>query len=148
MERIAEKFAGVSASNVSSLKLDIYIKECMHCAHTCRTCADSCAGNPSRFSEIINVCLECAKTCESLAKGLSLQKQGIRLVRQVQIEATIVASRLCASRCMPRANESDAISVCADAVRRCEEVIKTLRPKPSHPIGVKIFAYLRTFVGK
>jgi hypothetical protein len=148
MERIAEKSGGVSISNTSPVNLDIYIKECMHCAHTCRTCADGCAGNSSRFSEIINACLECAKTCESLAKALLLQKQGIKHVRQVQIEASVVACRLCASRCESRADESDSISVCAKAARRCEEIVKTLLPKSSHPIRSKIFTYLKVIVGK
>ena len=148
MERIAEKSGGASVFNISPQNLDIYIKECMHCAHTCRTCADACAGNPGRFSEIIDVCLECAKTCESLAKGLLLHRQGVKNVRQVQIEATIIVCRLCASRCEQRAKEFDCIPVCVTAVRRCGEIVRTLLPKPSHPKSAKLFTFFKAIVGK
>jgi hypothetical protein len=148
MGSIAGKSGGASVFNISPERLDIYIKECMHCAHTCRTCADGCAGNPNRFSEIIDVCLQCAKTCESLAKGLSLHKQGVKNIRQVQIEAAIVSSRLCANRCEQRAKEFDCIEVCAKSVRRCEEIITTLLQKPSRPKGAKIFTFLKSFTIK
>ena len=148
MGHIAEKVGGASLFNISPQNLDVYIKETMHCAHTCRTCADSCSRSPARFSEIINVCLECAKTCESLANALSLHKQGVKNVRQIQIEATIVSSRLCAGRCEQRARESDCIEVCANAARRCEEIIKTLLPKSSRYNSSRIFTFLKSVIGR
>jgi hypothetical protein len=145
MERITEKSGGASVFNIIPQNIDIYIKECMHAAHTCRTCADGCAGNASKFSEVINVCLECAKACESLAKALLLHKQGIKNVRQVQIEATIVSCRACANRCTQRSREFDCIEVCAKSVRRIEEIITTLLPKSSRPKISKIFTFFKSF---
>ena len=148
MERIAEKSRGASVFAISPENLDVYIKECRQCAHTCRTCADGCCGNPEKFSEIIDVCLECAKTCESLAKGLLLHKQGVKNVRHIQIEASIIACRICARQLSQREKESDCIAVCAASVQRCEEIITTLLPKSLRPKNSKISTFLKFFVVK
>lgn len=143
MKKISETTGHTFSSNISPENLDSYIKECAHCAHTCRTCAEACAVKPEKFSAIIDVCLECAKTCESLARGLSLHKQGVRNVFKVQIEACIVTCRLCLRRCMEKSDTFDCVLVCAQAARRCAEVLSVLLPKFSPSNGKGFFSFLR-----
>lgn len=148
MKSISGKTGHIFSLSISPQNIDSYIKECTHCAHTCRICADACAVNPGKFSEIIDVCLECAKTCESLVRELVLQKQGVRNIRKVQIEACIVTCRLCARRCVERVSDFECVLVCAQAARRCADVVSVLLPKFSSSNGKGFFSFLRSNKGK
>lgn len=144
MKRISETTGHMYSLSISPQILDSYIQECTHCAHTCRTCADACSAKPAKYSDIIGVCLECAKICESLIRELLLQKQGVRQIRKVQIEACIVTCRLCARRCVEKAGDFDCILICAKAARRCADVISSLLPKFSPLSGKGFFSFLRS----
>jgi hypothetical protein len=145
MSRIAEVGEGRISSALSQNNLDIYINECTNCAHTCRVCAEASTvgGGATKFSRCIDACLECAKTCETAARALSIHRQGTRDISTFQLEACIIACKLCARTCGERGGGFECFAVCAEASRRCAEVISTLlshKPKP------KSLTFLRGFV--
>jgi hypothetical protein len=148
MERVTEETRGTLPSTLSHDKLDMYIKECNNHAHTCRACADICAKDGRKFSEIVDVCLESAKSCEILARQLLLHKQGNRHLPQVQTEACLVTCRFCARRCAEKADMLECISVCAKSSLHCADIISMLLPKSAQRGGKGLFAFLRTPIGK
>lgn len=147
MDRITEKRTDVS--DLSRTNLDLYIRECRHCAQTCRAWAETFAGGAGKNSVTIDACLNCARACEAMANSLLLDQQGIRNVHQAQIEACVTSCRVCAKQCEQRAKNFEGLSVCAKAARRCEEMLLALiGPKVYRIHGSKFFTFFRGVLGK
>jgi hypothetical protein len=149
MDRITEKGVGTRADEPRQQNLDLHIEECSHCAHTCRTWAEAYLDRPEKIATIIDACLDCARTCEATARALLLHKQGVRNIRQLQIEACVIACKACARQCMEKASSFDGLSVCATTALRCEEILRTLLSTKAPQVnGTKFFTFLRVFAGR
>ena len=136
----------MTMSALSVYNLNVYIKECLDCAQTCRVGAEALADNASKFAKYIAACLECAKTCEATAKALLLHKNRTKSIRQSQLEACVMACRVCGQICTKLGEEFECYTMCAESVRRCEEILRALIhsvfPKKSSGI-VTLLKHLR-----
>jgi hypothetical protein len=132
---------------ISSIhNLDIYIKECTDCAQTCRACAEAHADNAKKFAKYIAACLECAETCEATAKALLLHKNGIKNIQQAQLEACVIACRLCAQICERLGEKIECFKACAESARRCEEIMRALLRSASPKRSAKAATFLKLLV--
>jgi hypothetical protein len=149
MQPIAEKGGNVATAGLDGYNLDIYIKECGHCALTCRTWAEAYKGGAKKLAESIDACLECARICEATARALLLHKQGVKGFRDVQIEACVMTCRVCARQCQQQAAQCEGLSVCANVATHCEETMRMLlRPKISQRNKSGFLAFVKTLVGR
>jgi hypothetical protein len=134
-------------SVLSVHNLDIYIKECLDCAQTCRVCAEAHINNANKYSKYIDACLECAKTCEATAKALLLHKNGIKTIQPTRLEACAIACKVCWQICK-KLGEHDSFAVCAEYAQRCEEILHALIRSTSPKTSARVVTFLNFFAKK
>jgi hypothetical protein len=145
MNRMAEIGGIAVTSDLRSHNLDMYIKQCNECALTCRSWAETFAGGGGgKVAATIDTCLDCARVCELLSRAFSLNKEGVKNVHPLQIEACMMACRACSHQCDKESDKFDGLSICADSARKCEELLRMLiRPKSMKSRESRVFSVFK-----
>ena len=104
------------------------IQACLDCSQTCNACADACLAEEmvADLRRCIRLNLDCADLCEVSARLLSRQTEAEVTLLRAQVEAMVLACRLCAEECERHADMHEHCRVCADACRRCEQACQQL----------------------
>lgn len=99
------------------------IRACFDCADACTVCADACLGEQmiQELVRCIRLNQDCADVCEATGKILTRQTEPSPTLTRSQLEACIIACRLCAEECEKHAQRHEHCRICAEACRRCEE---------------------------
>lgn len=99
------------------------IEACHECGETCTSCADACLGEKGVESlrRCITLNLNCAAVCETTAQLLTRRTEADWELILSQLQACVMACRLCGAECEKHAHHHEHCRVCAEACRRCEE---------------------------
>jgi hypothetical protein len=92
------------------------------CAQACTSCADACLGEDdvATLTRCIRSDLDCADVCAATARLLSRRTDTEWQIVRAQIEACLVACRLCGAECQRHADHMEHCRLCAQACNTCE----------------------------
>ena len=114
--------------NINHALIDA-IDAALHCAETCRSCADACLAEDmvAELRQCIRLNLDCADACQATA-SLAARRTGSNeeLIRKM-LDACITACRLCGAECDRHGSKHEHCRICAAACRRCESACESAR---------------------
>ncbi|TXD33896.1 four-helix bundle copper-binding protein [Lujinxingia vulgaris] len=95
------------------------LNEVRMCAQFCVLCADACLAEEKveEMRECIRRCLACAESCEATAHQLVRYDERDRTILYSQLQASAVATRVCAEECERHAEAMEHCRICAQACR-------------------------------
>lgn len=96
----------------------------MHdCAQTCTSCADACMSESEiqMLLKCIRLNLDCADICNSTASILSRPSMAAPEIWAAQLQACVIACRVCGEECERHAAKHEHCRICAEACRECEQ---------------------------
>ena len=104
------------------------IEDCIECAATCTSDADSDLAEPDVQEQLrcIRLCLDCADVCDATGRILIRQTEPDLGVLRAAIEACAVACRACGDECEKHASHHEHCRICAEVCRRCEQSCRDL----------------------
>jgi len=104
------------------------ITACFECEETCTSCADACLGEQDvrTLVRCIRLDLDCADVCEATGRMLLRQTEADPAIIRAQLEACVVACRICGTECERHAPHMEHCRICAAACRRCAEACERL----------------------
>jgi hypothetical protein len=116
-------------AQIDSAALVECIEACFDCAQSCIACADACLGEQSlqMLVRCIRLNLDCADVCDATGRVLSRQTEPDWSLLGAQLEACVVACRICGAECQKHADHHEHCRICAEACRRCEAACSSLR---------------------
>lgn len=102
------------------------IETAMDCAQICTSCADACLGetNVAQLTQCIRLNLDCADICSATAHVATRRTGSNEAVIVSQLEACVLACRLCAEECERHAEHHEHCRICADTCTRCERICR------------------------
>ncbi len=92
------------------------------CAEICTACADACLAEPEHLEHLrrcIRTDLDCADICAITARVLMRQTETAHALVHAQLQACIVACRICADECESHSEMHDHCRICAETCRYC-----------------------------
>jgi hypothetical protein len=98
------------------------------CSITCSQCADACLAEDAVFSMLrcIRTNLDCADVCQATAAILSRQTELSAALVRSQLEACVVACRVCAEECQKHGVHHEQCRLCAETCLECLEACERL----------------------
>jgi hypothetical protein len=108
--------------------LESCIRACYACAQSCTACADACLGEDmvAELVLCIRLNLDCADVCATTGRILSRQTTADWNLLRAQLEACLVACRICGDECASHADMHEHCRVCAEACVDCAESCQRL----------------------
>jgi hypothetical protein len=116
------------SSNIDLSLLSQAASELVGCAQTCTACADACLGEDQvqNLRRCIRTCLDCADVCVAAGSLISRQTESDPKLIRSQLEACVVACRVCAEECERHASHHEHCRICGESCRRCEQACDQL----------------------
>jgi len=93
------------------------------CAQFCVLCADACLAEEqvNKMRECIRRCMACAESCEATVHQLVRYDESDRTILYAQLQASAVATRVCAEECERHADAMEHCRLCAQTCRNTLE---------------------------
>jgi hypothetical protein len=110
------------------------IASLMACGQSCTNCADACLNEDDVMGLVPCVAadLDCADVCFATGRILSRQTTNSWALLRGQLQACVIACRVCAEECDRHADHHVHCRICAEACRDCAQKCTTmLRAMPS-----------------
>lgn len=104
------------------------VTACHDCSFACTACADACLAE-SMVAELVHCIrlnLDCADVCAATGNMLTRQTEPSAELLHRQLEACVLACRLCAEECEAHADAHEHCRVCAEACRACERTCQEM----------------------
>ncbi|MDX2155805.1 MAG: four-helix bundle copper-binding protein [Hyphomicrobiaceae bacterium] len=104
------------------------IEACFDCSQTTVACADACLAepDPAKLARCIRINGETSDIAIVTGRLLSRRLPSNASIWAKQLEACVVAARMCAEECERHAAQHDHCRVCAAACRKCESAVNAL----------------------
>jgi len=111
------------------------IEACNECEFACNACADACLAedNVKNLLHCIRLNQDCVDACTSASRILGRQTQPDVGLLVAQVEAMVLACRLCAEECERHSSQHGHCRICAEVCRRCEQACHRVLQSVSAP---------------
>jgi hypothetical protein len=116
-------------SRVDRAVVERCIEALMDCSQVCTTCADACLAesNVADLQHCIRLDMDCADVCAASARLLSRLTEPDWTLLRAQLQASVLATRLCAQECHKHADHHEHCRVCEAAClaagKACTDVL-------------------------
>lgn len=109
------------------------IAACVDCVDTCTICADACLSEEKiqMLASCIRLDLDCADICQTTSRILARQAELNPHLLRMQLEVTMMATKLCAEECERHGEMHQHCRICASVCRACEQSCRQLLSKQS-----------------
>lgn len=104
------------------------VDACFECAKACTSCADACLAEEmvQHLTYCIRTNLDCADICTATGKMVARQTKPDKELMRAQLQACMMACKVCGDECKRHAEMHEHCRICAEACRTCEAACQGL----------------------